>query len=221
LDSNSRETIDWAAIRLAYEAGEEVVRNIASSHGVTVSMINHRLEKEAWPRRTDTGRIAPRPPKVDHVDWLAAQRDYEAGEYSLAEVAKRNGCSKFRLQEKKNEGKWIARRPAYPSAYGAGGIVAEPQRLKAGLSKKLGALAARLGLAEKIDPGDPLKGLDTLASAVEKLLDAREGSGDDSDRLRINDATRDALAERLEALARSWQRRRDAAGAECGGAGAD
>ena len=98
MDSNSTRIIDWAAIRADYEAGEEVVRNIASSHGITASMIYHRQEKEAWPRRSDTGRIAPRPPKVDHVDWLAAQRDYEAGEYSLAEVARRNGCSKFRLQ---------------------------------------------------------------------------------------------------------------------------
>ena len=221
MDSDSRKTIDWAAIRLAYETGDDPVRDIAWLHGVTTSVLDHRRAKEKWPRRMDTGRIAPRPLKGGNVDWLAVRQDYEAGIYSVAEVLRRHGCSKHSLLEKKNEGQWIARRPAYPSAYGAGGIVAEPQRLKAGLSKKLGTLAARLGLAEKIDPGDPLKGLDTLASAVEKLLDAREGSGDDSDRLRINDATRDALAERLEALARSWQRRRDAAGAECGGAGAD
>ena len=83
LDSNSRRTIDWPAIRVAYEAGDELVRDIASAHGVTESMIDRRRAKEAWPRRTDTGRLAPRPPKVDQVDWLAVQQDYEAGEYSL------------------------------------------------------------------------------------------------------------------------------------------
>ena len=221
MESNSTKTIDWAAIRLAYETGDELVRNIALLHGVTASMIDHRRAKEAWPRRTDTGRIAPRPPKVDNVDWLAARQDYEAGVYSLVEVARRHGCSKHRLQQKKNEGQWIARRPAYPSAYGAGGIVAEPQRLKAGLTKKLAILGARLGLAEKIDPGDPLKGLDTLANAIEKLLEAKERMDDDGDRLSINDASRNALAERLEALADSWERKRDSARAGCERAGAD
>jgi hypothetical protein len=221
LDSNSRRIIDWAAIRAAYEAGDELVRNIASLHGVTTSMIDHRRAKEAWPKRTDTGRIAPRPPKVDHVDWLAAKHDYEAGEYSLSAVARRHGCGKYRLQQRKELGGWQARRPAYPKAYGAGGIVAEPQRLKAGLTKKLASLQARLGLTEKIDPGDPLKGLDTLANAIEKLLEAREKSDDDGDRLSIGDASRNALAQRLEALADSWEREAAPGGAGSNAASGD
>ena len=64
--------------------------------------------------------------------------------------------------------------PGLSQAYGAGGMVAAPHRLKSGLTKKLAKLQARLGLAEKIDPGDPLKGMDTLAGAIEKLLEARE-----------------------------------------------
>ena len=221
MDSNSRRIIDWPAIRAAYEAGDELVRNIASLHGVTTSMIDHRRAKEAWPKRTDTGRLAPRPPKVDHVDWLAVKHDYEAGEYSLSAVARRHGCGKYRLQQQKELGGWTARRPSYPKAYGAGGIVAAPQQLKAGLTKKLAGLATRLGIHEKIDLSDPLKGLDTLAKAIEKLLEAREKSDDDGDRLSIGDASRNALAQRLDALAEAWERKRDSGGAGRDAAGGD
>ena len=221
MDNDSPRTIDWLAIRAAYETGDKPMRIIAGMHGVSESMIDRRRVKEAWPRRSDIGRIAPRPPKVDHVDWLAVRHDYETGEYPVSEVARRHGCSKSRIQQQKELEHWQGRRPAYPRAYGAGGIVAAPQRLKAGLTKKLGILATRLGLAEKIDLGDPLKGLDTLANTIEELLEAREKSGDDGDRLSINDASRNALAERLEALADSWERKRDSGGAGCKAAGAD
>ena len=213
MDNDSTGTIDWLAIRAAYETGDETLRSIAGLHGVSKDMIDRRRAKEAWPKRRDTGRIAPRPPKVDQVDWPAVRHEYETGEYSVQEIARRHGCSRSRLHYQKEREHWQARRPGYPTAYGAGGIVAAPQRLKAGLTKKLALLATRLGLAEKIDLGDPLKGLDTLANVLEKLLEAREKSGDDGDRLSINDASRNALAERLEALADSWERKRDSGGA--------
>ena len=216
MDSNSPRTIDWLAIRAAYETRDEPMHSIAALHGVSKSMIDRRRAKEAWPKRRDTGRVATRPgatPKSFRVDWPAVRHDYETGEYSLQEIARRHGCSQFRLQQQKNLEHWQARRPAYPRAYGAGGTVAAPLRLKAGLAKKLARLATRLGLIEKIDLGDPLKGLDTLANVLEKLLEAREKSGDDGDRLSINDASRNALAERLEALADSWERKRDSGGA--------
>ena len=224
MDSNSPRTIDWLAIRAAYESGVEPLRRIARLHGVSESMIARRRAKEAWPRRRDTGRNAPHPEAAritDQVDWLAVRHEYEAGEFSVLEIARRHGCSKSRIQQQRELEHWQERRPAYPGAYGAGGIVAAPQRLKAGLTKKLATLSIRLGLAEKIDLGDPLKGFNTLADACEKLLDAREKSGDDSNRLHINDATRDALAERIEALADSWERKRDNGEAGSKPAGAD
>ena len=206
MDSNSTRTIDWPAIRAAYETGDERVRNIAAVHGVTASMIDRRRAKEAWPRRSDTGALPRQSPKVDQVDWPAVRHDYETGEYSLLEIARRHGCGETRLLQQKDAEDWTARRPAYPKAYGAGGIVAAPQRLKSGLAHKLAKLAARLGVAEKIDLSDPLKGLDTLANAIEKLLEAREKSDDDGDRLSIGDASRNALAQRLDALAEAWER---------------
>ena len=211
MDNDSTGTIDWLAIRAAYETGAEPLRAIARLHGVSKDMIDRRRVKEGWPKRRDTGRVAT--PKTFQVDWPAVRHDYETGEYSVQEIAMRHGCSRSRLHYQKEREHWQARRPGYPRAYGAGGIVAAPQRLKAGLTKKLALLAARLGLAEKIDLGDPLKGLDTLANTIEKLLEAREKSGDDSDRLIINDARRNALAERLEALADSWERKRNPGGA--------
>ena len=220
MENDSPKTIDWLAIRAAYETGAETVGIIAGLHGITASMIDRRRVKEAWPKRSDTGRIAPRPPKVDQVDWLAVRHDYETGEYSLSEVVRRHGCSRSRLQQQKELEHWQARRPAYPKAYGAGGMA--PQRFKAGLAQKLAILSAQLGLAEKIDVGEPLKALNTLAAACEKLLEAaKEKSGDDSNRLHINDATRDALAERIEALADSWERKRGFREAGCKAAGAD
>jgi transposase-like protein len=192
------------------------LRVIAGLHGVSQSMIDRRRAKEAWPKRRNTGRVATRhgaTPKTCQVDWPAVRHDYETGEYSIQEVARRHGCSPSSLQRKKELEQWQARRPAYPRAYGAGGTVIASQRLRAGLTKKLALLATRLDLAEKIDLSDPLKGLDTLANVLEKLLEAREKSGDDGDRLSINDASRNALAERLEALADSWERKRDSGGA--------
>jgi hypothetical protein len=81
-------------------------------------------------------------------------------------------------------------------------------RLKALLVRKLEALEQHLQLDEKIDPADPLKGMLTLARALEKVVEAKEKRRDDgaaAGRLIINDATRTALALRLEALAERWE----------------
>ena len=224
MDNDSTKSIDWLAIRAAYETSDKPVNIIAGLHGVSKGMIDRRRAREDWSKRRDNRRFATRPEaasKTGQFDWLAVRHDYETGEYSLEEVAMRHGCSLSRLYKQKGLEQWQARRPASPRAYGAGGTVAAPQRFKAGLAQKLARLEARLGLDEKIDVGDPLKGLNTLANTIEKLLEAREKSGDDRDRLRINDASRNALAERIEALADSWERKRDNGGAGCKAADAD
>ena len=79
MDNDSPRTIDWLAIRAAYETGDEPVNIIAGLHGVSKDMIDRRRAKEAWPKRSETGRIAPRPRKVDSFDWLAVRHDYETG----------------------------------------------------------------------------------------------------------------------------------------------
>ena len=61
MDNDSGRTIDWAAIRAAYETSDEPLRIIAGLHGVSPSMIDRRRAKEGWPKRSDTGRVATRP----------------------------------------------------------------------------------------------------------------------------------------------------------------
>ncbi len=154
------------------------------------------------------GRAAARHARV-RTGWQV-QRDYESGERSIDEICERHGCSKYGLQQRRQEENWEPRRPAYPKAFGAGGKVNAAVRLKALLVKKLEALEQHLQLDEKIDPADPLKGMLTLATALEKVVDieAKEKRRDDgaaAGRLIINDATREALALRLDALAESWK----------------
>jgi hypothetical protein len=146
------------------------------------------------------------------------RREYETGQYPVLELCERHGFGLSSLYRRKQLEKWEARRASYPRAYGAGGAVNAPQRLKALVAKKLATLEARLELGEKIDVGDPLKGLHTLASAYEKILaiEHREKLRDDGDRagrLIINDASREALARRIETLASAWESKGDPGGA--------
>jgi hypothetical protein len=84
------------------------------------------------------------------------------------------------------------------------------------VAQALAELEARRDLGEKIDTDDALRGLHTLASLTVKILDIenREKSRDDGDRstdfLIIDDASREALAQRLDDLARAWKHKRDA-----------
>ena len=216
MDNDSTHTIDWPAIRVAYETSDEPLRIFAARYGVSESMVHRRRVKEGWPRRRDTGRVARRldeTPETFQIDWPMVRQEYEWGEFSLQEIARRHGCSVSRIHQQRNLEHWQGRRPGYPRAYGAGGTVTASHRRKSALTKRLGTIAGRLGLAEKIDPGDPLNAMETLAGTIEKLLEARETWGDDGDRLNINDASRNALAERLEALARAWERKRNPGGA--------
>lgn len=57
--------VDWAAVRVEYEAGEELIKVIAARHGITQSQIDWRSRREAWvPRqrgaRVDRGAIVGR-----------------------------------------------------------------------------------------------------------------------------------------------------------------
>ena len=203
--------IDWAAIRKAYEEGDEPIRMIAAQHGISQGMIHYRVAKEGWPMRRDPQRTPEETEahsqQEDHTDWAEVRREYEEGKYSVGVVCIRHGFGPSRLYRRKNLEDWKGRRPSYPKAYGPLGAVNAPQRLKALVARKIAALEARPEFDEKIDLGDPLKGLHTLASAYEKTLaiEHREKFHSDGDRLIIDDASRLALALRLEALADAWE----------------
>jgi hypothetical protein len=200
-DKKPPRAADWVAVRRAYEAGSDPLSAMALQHGVNIRTLQHRRKTEGWLR--PSGRPA-------RVDWLAVRSDYEGGERSISEICERHGCSKYGLQQRRQGENWEPRRPAYPKAFGSGGKVNVAVRLKGLLVKKLEALEERGQLDEKIDPADPLQGMLTLARALEKTIDleAKEKRRDDeaaAGRLIINDATRLALARRLEALADSWK----------------
>jgi hypothetical protein len=200
-DKKPTRAADWVAVRRTYEAGSDPLPAIAIQHGVNIRTLQHRRKKEGWFRRRD------RPARVD---WLKVRRDYESGERSIDEICELHGCSKYGLHQRRQEENWVLRRPAYPRAFGAGGRVNAAVRLQVLLVRKLEALEQRLQLDEKIDPADPLTGMLTLAKALEKVVDieAKEKRRDDeaaAGHPLINDASRMALARRLEALAESWE----------------
>jgi hypothetical protein len=219
-DTNPLRASDWVAIRRAYETGIDPLSTIAFQHSVNERTIQRRRKKENWFTRHDRARAARAPgagPQEGGVDWLDVRREYESGEHSLWEICKRHGCGRTSLHQRRQEENWEQRRPAFPKAFGAGGKVNAAVRLKALLVKKLEALEQRLQSDEKIDPAAPLKGVLVLAGAVERILDneANEKLRDDgasAGRLIINDATREALAQRLEALAERWESARDSGG---------
>jgi hypothetical protein len=212
-DKKPPRAVDWVAVRRAYEAGSVPLPVIAFQHGVHERTIRRRREKEGWVTRrarARAARVSGACPEEGGVDWQEVRRDYESGEHSIGETCERHGCSRYGLHQRRQEQNWEQRRPAYPKAFGAGGKVNVAVRLKGLLVKKLEAIEQHLQLDEKIDPANPLKGLLTLARALEKVVDieAKEKRRDDgaaAGRLIINDATREALARRLEALAESWK----------------
>jgi hypothetical protein len=215
MEIDSRKIIDWAAIRKAYEAGDGPIRLIAARHDISQGMIHYRVAKEGWPMRRDPQRTPAeteaQAQQEDPTDWAEVRREYEEGKYSVEIVCIRHCIGASRLYRRKNLEDWKGRRPSYPKSYGPLGAVNAPQRLRALVVRKLAALEARPEFDEKIDLGDPMKGLHTLASAYEKTfaIEHREKLRDGGDRLIIDDASREALAQRIDDLARAWKHKRD------------
>lgn len=50
------ETVDWAAVRRAYEQSNETLKQICDRFGVTKGQLEHRQKKERWPSRRSTHR---------------------------------------------------------------------------------------------------------------------------------------------------------------------
>ena len=157
---------------------------------------------------------APEKKPLRMTDWSAVRHEYEAGEYSVDEILERHGIGQNRLYKYRKLENWQARRPAHPRAYGAGGTVDTTESMKALVESALAKLLADGRLVEKIDLSDPLRALHTLIHAFQKIRDIkdREKRHDDGERigrLIIDDASREALATRLEALADSWESKGD------------
>jgi len=201
---------DWAAIRKAYEESDDPLPVVAAHYGTNVSAMARRRRAENWPTRRNRDRLArglAAFPPMHSVDWSGVRREYESGEFTVRDICERHGISGDRFYSEAHREAWRARRP---KAFCAGGPVKTTDRLRGLVTSALAGLEARHALDEKIDTDDALRGLHQLASLTVKILDIehREKRRDDADRtgrLIINDATRLALARRLEALADSWE----------------
>lgn len=215
--------LDWAAIRKAYEDGDDPLPVIAVQYGTSISAMARRRRKENWPtRRNRAPRIARGlaafPPRRS-VNWPGVRLEYESGEFTVRDICERHGISPDSFYSVAHREGWRARRP---KTFGAGGQVKTTERLRGLVTSTLAGLEARRALGEKIDTDDALRGLHQLASLTVRILDIehREKRRDDAERtgrLVINDASRMALAPRLDDLARAWKHERDSRKPETGG----
>jgi hypothetical protein len=217
--------IDWAAIRRDYEAGDDWLRDIAARHGVSGSAIAERRRKEDWLTRRNRARLRRGLTALQQgrkLDWQAMRDEYENGDYAVEDIWVRHGIGQSLFYRRARAEGWTPRRPNAVKAYGADGTVTTTARLRALVAQAIARLEARRDLGEKIDTDDALRGMHTLASLTVKILDIerREKSRDDAERvvrLIIDDASREALAQRLDDLARAWKHKRDARQPDGGG----
>lgn len=151
------------------------------------------------------------------VDWDEVRREYEKGEHSVEEICARHCISARSLYQRKRLKNWPSRHATAPKAYGAGGItVNAAERLRALVMQKLEALdispetdGEKTDEKKEMDVGKPLRAVLAAASTIQKALDIEQkeklrDDGEQAGRVIIDDAARDALARRLEALADSW-----------------
>jgi hypothetical protein len=214
-DKPALRAVDWAAIRKAYEDGNNPLPVVAVQYGTSISAIALRRRKGNWPTRRSRARIARGlaafPPKRS-VNWPGIRLEYESGEFTVRDICERHGISPDSFYSVAHRESWRARRP---KTFGAGGPVKTTERLRDLVTGTLAGLEARRALGEKIDTDDALRGLHQLARLTIKILDIehREKRRDDAERigrLIIDDASRLALARRLDELARAWKHKRDA-----------
>ena len=216
---------DWAAIRKAYEESDDSLPVVAAQYGTNVSAMFRRRRAENWPTRRNRDRLArglAAFPPMHSVDWQGVRLEYESGEFTVRDICERHGISGDRFYSEAHRESW---RPRRPKVFCAGGPVKTTERLRGLVTGALAGLEARHALDEKIDTDDALRGLHQLASLTVKILDIehREKRRDDADRigrLIINDASRMALARRLDDLARAWKHQRDSRKPESGGVSA-
>lgn len=217
MDIDSRRTIDWAAIRKAYEDGDDPPSDIATQYGPSKSAMARRRRKENWLTRRNRARVArglAALPAKRSVAWAGVRMEYESGEFTVRDICERHGIGVDSFYSEARRESWRARRPNSPKAFSARGKVKTTERLRELVTRALAGVETRRALGEKIDTDDALRGLHQLASLTVKILDIeqKEKLRDDGERigrLIINDASRLALAKRLDELARAWKHKRD------------
>lgn len=153
------------------------------------------------------------------TDWLQVRRDYEAGLLPVAQIAAAAGINSNKLTAQARREGWALRGKARIKTQGTRETIA---RLKALLQRRLAELESQLGtLGEEADAASSereIRSMNTLVRTLEKVLELerKDRAGRARRRhehKRFDDAERDALARRLEALHDLWSREEAQSGA--------
>ena len=209
--------IDWLAIRKAYEESHDPLTVIAAQYGTSISAMALRRRKENWLTRRNRSRLErglAAFPSKHNVAWAGVRQEYEKGEFPVRDICERHGIGLDSFYSEARRDNWRARRPYAPQAFSAGAKVKTTERLRDLVTHALAGLESAPRLGEKIDTDDALRGLHQLASLTVKILDIehREKLRDDGDRLNASSSSTmpaEALAKRLDELARAWKHKRD------------
>jgi hypothetical protein len=119
MDNDSKRTIDWAAIRKAYEEGDDPLSVTAVQYGTSISAIALRRRKENWLTRRNRARIARGlaafPPKRN-VAWAGVRLEYENGEFPVRDICERHGIGVDSFYHEARRESWRTRRPLVSAA---------------------------------------------------------------------------------------------------------
>jgi hypothetical protein len=144
------------------------------------------------------------------VDWARLRGDYEAGLRPIAEIAGEAGLNRQKLALLAKREGWRLRNPARARTEATRDTI---RRLKSMLQGRLGELEsqiATLGVeATAASSEREIRSMNTLVRTLEKVLELERKDRAHRARRRkehrqFDDAEREALALRLEALHREW-----------------
>jgi hypothetical protein len=143
-------------------------------------------------------------------DWAKLRHDYENGVGSVAGIAAAAGISLQKLTVIARRQGWTLRQPARARREATGATLA---RLKGLLQRRLADFDARLTeLGTEADAATSerdIRAMNTLVRTLEKVLELERKDRAQRARRRrrhrqFDDAARETLAQRLEALHREW-----------------
>lgn len=143
-------------------------------------------------------------------DWAKLRQDYEQGMRSVAEIAAEAGLTRQRLTVIARRDGWKPRGPGKPKSEATRATI---RRLKTLLQQRLADFEAQItSLGAEADAASSerdIRAMNTLVRTLEKVLELERKDRAHRAKRRarhrqFDDAEREALAQRLEALHREW-----------------
>ena len=159
--------------------------------------------------------------------WAAARKRYEDGREAVAAIAAEAGITAQALTQRARAAGWTLRTAPKAKAIGTRETIA---RLKALLQRRLSELEAQIGDVTEQATAETserdIRAMNTLVRTLEKVLELERKERTQRKRQRnagrqFDDAEREALADKLEGLARELQQAREAVVAEAPGEARD